>query len=148
MFIRPALSEMLVIGRGLLVLTIAILIGVSVAEQQLTTLTQRRDDVEAFNVKRNIDNTYSFYMLGESLTIRAVYPVLRIINNDDGFAIEAAGRKVEIPGYIHAASYDISTMYSLWHRQFIGEAFKFKSDLERYAKEAAREVHNYFLEDK
>lgn len=148
MFIRPVSSEILAIGKGLLILTIVILVGVSVAEKQLNTLTQRQDCVQVLNVKRDLNSAYSFYAFGESFNIRAIYPVVRILNNDDSIMIEAAGQKVEIPTYINIDSSKAANMYNVWHRQFMDEAFKCKSDFERYAREAARKVHTYFSQDK
>jgi hypothetical protein len=148
MFIRSSPSEMITIAKGLLIMMIAISTGLSAAERQLNTLTQRQDGVQVFNVSRDPGGGYSFCVLGENFAVNAIYPVARVSQSDHGIMIEAAGKKLEMPAYINVDISQGTAMYHLWHKQFMDEAFKCKNDLEKYAEEAARKIAGYLLQHK
>lgn len=100
-FCRLAYSDTLIIIRGLLILVIAILLGLSATEQQLNTLTQRQEIGQIFDMNRNNDGVYSLEVLGSNYNISAVYVVAEIANQDKGVSVITPFHTLLIPKYIY-----------------------------------------------
>lgn len=145
MLIRPASSEITMIFRGLIVLMLVVLLGVSLAESQLNTLTQRQECVEVLNIHRGKTGIYSFYLLGMDYNVRGVYDIARIRNSDKEIVIEASGYKLAIPTYAEFNYSQLQSICSLWHTQFVAEAFKFKNSFIQYTQEI-KDITNYYIE--
>lgn len=101
MFCRLAYSDTLIIIRGLLILVIAILLGLSATEQQLNTLTQRQEIGQIFDIERNDEGVYSLEILGSNYNITAVYVVAEIANQDKSVSIITPFHTLMIPKYIY-----------------------------------------------
>jgi len=100
-FCRLAYSDTLIIIRGLLILVIAILLGLSATEQQLNTLTERQEIGQIFDMNRNNEGVYSFEVVGSSYNISAVYVVAEIANQDKSFSIITPFHTLVFPKYIY-----------------------------------------------
>lgn len=100
-FCRLAYSDTLIIIRGLLILVIAILLGLSATEQQLNTLTQRQEIGQIFDIERNDEGVYSLEILGSNYNITAVYVVAEIANQDKSVSIITPFHTLMIPKYIY-----------------------------------------------
>jgi hypothetical protein len=89
------------IGRGLLILIAAITLGLSVAEQQLNTLTQRQEFVQILAMNRNNESVYTLEILGSSYRVSAVYEVAEIRNQDKSVSIYTPFATWIIPKYLY-----------------------------------------------
>jgi hypothetical protein len=143
MFIRPTSTETAVIFRGVAALMLAVVFGVTLAENQLNNLTHRHEYVQAINLKRDTTGAYSFYLLGSEYSIRAVYNVARISHDDEKIDIEAAGHKIIIPTAIDWNYF--RALCNLWRQQFIGEALQFKKSFEGHLQDF-RLKSRYYIE--
>lgn len=101
MFCRLAYSDTLIIIRGLLILVVAILLGLSATEQQLNTLTERQEIGQIFDMNRSSEGVYSFELIGSSYNISAVYAVAEIANQDKNISIITPFYTLIIPKYIY-----------------------------------------------
>jgi hypothetical protein len=100
-FCRLAYSDTLIIIRGLLILVIAILLGLSATEQQLNTLTERQEIGQIFEMNRSNEGVYSLEVLGSSYNISAVYIVAEIVNQDKRVSVITPFHTLMIPKYIY-----------------------------------------------
>ena len=97
MFCPLAYRDIVLIGRGLLILVVAITIGISVVEQQLYSLTQRQECVQIFDMNRDNNGLYSLSVIGYSYSVSAVYPVAEIRNGDKEIIIKTSVCTLFIP---------------------------------------------------
>ncbi|MDD4601792.1 hypothetical protein SDC9_08981 [bioreactor metagenome] len=141
MFIRPTSAEMTLICRGVAAFLLVVVLGVSLAESQLNSMTKRNEFVQAINIKRDITGKYTAYLLGTEYSIRAVYDVARISANDRALAIEAAGHKFLIPKSINLSQFQ--ALASIWRQQFLDEALTFKQTFAGYLKEIRQKINLY-----
>jgi coenzyme F420-reducing hydrogenase beta subunit len=100
-FCSLAYRDVLMIGRGLLILVVVIALGLSVAEQQLSTLTQRQEFVRILAMNRNDEGVYTLEVLGTSCSISAVYEVAEISNQDNSVSILTPLATWIIPKYLY-----------------------------------------------
>lgn len=100
-FCSLAYKDVLMIGRGLLILVIVIALGLSAAEQQLNTLTQRQEFVRFLAMNRNNEGVYTLEVLGTSYTVSAVYEVAEIRNQDNSISILTPFAAWIIPKYLY-----------------------------------------------
>lgn len=145
MLIRPASSEGAIILRGIIALMLVVLLGVSLAENQLNTLTQRQECVQALNIHRDNTGIYSFYLLGMGYSMRGVYNIARFINTDKEIVIEASGYKLAIPTYLDINYSQIQGVVGAWHKQFVDEAMKFRKSFQECTKEISN-MANYYID--
>lgn len=101
MFCRLAYSDTMVIGRGLLILVVAIMLGIIATEQQLNSLTEREDHTYVFNMNRNNDGIYNLEVLGASYKVSAMYKVAEIMNQENHLRIKTSFYTLTIPKYIY-----------------------------------------------
>lgn len=148
MLIRPASSEIAILCRGIIALMLVVLLGVSLAENQLNTLTQRQECVQFINIHRDKTGIYSFYLFGMEYSVRGVYNIARVTNNDRKIKIEANGYKLDLPTYLNINYSQIQSVLNMWHRQFVEEAIKFKHSLQDYVKEIKHSFQDYAKEFK
>jgi hypothetical protein len=100
-FCRLAYSDTLIIFRGLLILVIAILLGLSATEQQLNTLTERQEVGQIFDMNRNNEGVYSLEVVGSNYNISAMYVVAEIANQDKSISIITPFHTLIISKYIY-----------------------------------------------
>ena len=101
MFCRLAYSDTVVIGRGLLILVVAIMLGIIATEQQLNSLTEREDSAYVFNMNRNSEGIYNLEILGASYKVSAMYKVAEIMNQENNLRIKTSFYTLVIPKYIY-----------------------------------------------
>lgn len=126
MFCPLEYRDSIFIFRGLVILVVVVILGVAVTEQQLNSLTQRQDFVSVFNITYDQSGIYSFYILGASYQMRAVYPVGEIINGDKAITIKTINHEIIIPTYIEIDCKKELILLDLWAKFLVKEAFKFK----------------------
>jgi hypothetical protein len=100
-FCRLAYSDTLIIIRGLLILVVAILLGLSATEQQLNTLTERQEIGQIFDMNRNNEGVYSLEIVGSNYNISAVFAVAEIVNQDKSVNIITPFHSLIISKYIY-----------------------------------------------
>jgi hypothetical protein len=100
-FCSLAYRDVLMIARGLIILVVVIALGLSVAEQQLNTLTQRQEFVRIFDINRNREGVYTMEVLGSDCSISAVYAIAEIKNQDASVSIKAPLVTWTIPKYLY-----------------------------------------------
>jgi len=141
MFCPLPYRDTLIVLRGLLILVVVIMLGVSVSERQLNSLTQRQESVRVFNINCDYDGVYSIYILGSSYNLHAVYPVGEMINNDKNIIIKAAHHSIIIPTYIEIDCKKELLLLELWDQLLIDNGFKFKQSLEIYLTELPQRLN-------
>ncbi len=132
MFCRLAYSDTLIIIRGLLILVIAILLGLSATEQQLNTLTQRQEIGQIFDIERNDEGVYSLEILGSNYNITAVYVVAEIANQDKSVSIITPFHTLMIPKYIYIDA----------RKELVWLSLELE-DLEQYIDESREKINVY-----
>ena len=140
MFIRQTSTDVQMICRGLMVLVVVIILGVTCAEKQLNSLTERQDFVEVLNIRHDKMGLYSVYVLGDGFSFSAVYPIAKISNNDRQIILEVTGQKLVIPTCIYIDSEKIVASLNVWFKQFVMEAFKTKHSLGVHGKELYEKI--------
>lgn len=100
-FCSLAYRDVLMIGRGLLILVVVIALGLSAAEQQLNTLTQRQEYVRILAANRNNEGVYTLEVLGTSYRVSAMYEVAEIRNQENSVNILTPFATWIIPKYLY-----------------------------------------------
>ncbi|MCM0760021.1 hypothetical protein M7775_15825 [Sporomusa sphaeroides DSM 2875] len=132
MFERVAANDIGIIARGLFILLAIIVIGVGLAEHQLTTLTQRPEQERFFYIGRNREDVYSAYAFGYGLTLGKIYPFVNISRTDHELVVHIANHAITIPAKIEIDGRFIGHWLDVWHRQFVDEAFAAKEQVLEY----------------
>ncbi|GMB00806.1 hypothetical protein [Pelosinus sp. IPA-1] len=101
MFCRLAYNDTMVIGRGLLILVVAIILGITATEQQLNSLTERENQAYVFNMNRSSEGVYNLEVLGTSYKVSAMYKVAEITNQENNLRIKTPYYTLAIPKYIY-----------------------------------------------
>ncbi len=100
-FCSLAYRDVLMIIRGLMILVVVIALGLSVAERQLNTLTQRQEFVRILDISRNHEGIYTMEILGSDCSISAVYAVAEIKNQNAGVSIKTSLGTWTVPKYLY-----------------------------------------------
>lgn len=132
MFCRLAYSDTLIIIRGLLILVLAILLGLSATEQQLNTLTERQEIGQIFAIDRSNEGVYSLEVIGSSYNISAMYAVAEIANLDSNISIVTPFHTLTIPKYIYIDG-----------RKELAWIMKLIVHLEAFIKESKEKYNDY-----
>ena len=135
MFCPLPYRDTLMVLRGLLILVVVIILGVSVSERQLNSLTQRQESVRAFTMNCDDKGVYSIYILGSNYNIKAVYSVGEIINTDKLIIIKIAQQSIQIPTYIEIDCNKELKLLELGANLLISKGLSFKKTLEVYLRE-------------
>lgn len=130
------------IMKGLLVLTLIIVFGVVAAETQLNKLTHQHEFAQSFYLMRDHTGRYSSYLFGNGMSIRAVYPVAKIVNNKE-FVLFIADKEVSLTTQLDVNAKEIQAILELWTRQFIHEAIHTKQILHKYIADFCRDLAEY-----
>ncbi|SFL32103.1 hypothetical protein [Pelosinus propionicus] len=101
MFCSLAYRDVLMIVRGLMILVVVIALGLSVAEQQLNTLTQRQERMRIIDVSRNHEGVYTMEVFGSDCSISAMYTIAEIKNQDANINIKTPLVTWTIPKYLY-----------------------------------------------
>jgi hypothetical protein len=96
-------SDLKMICRGLVLLSIMTVCGVMAAEQQINHLTERQKIVQSFNVVRGEDGAYLAYLFGDPYRMAKSYTVGAISNSDKAVYL-SIGPQVYIIPYIYSFS--------------------------------------------
>ncbi|MBC8015360.1 MAG: hypothetical protein H7X79_06400 [Sporomusaceae bacterium] len=143
MFYLLEYRDALVVARGLLILAVVIILGVSVSERQLNTLTQRHESVQVFNITFDQKGVYSIRLLGSSYTISAFYSVGEMINNDKAIIIKTTNHHFIIPTYIEIDCRKELVLLDLWARELADKGFKYKQHIHSYLYEIQQKLNVY-----
>ena len=143
MFCPLPYRDTIILLRGLLILVVVIILGVSVSERQLNSLTHRQDSVRVFNIDYDHRGIYSIYILGSSYTMSAVYSVGQIINNDKTIIIKNDYHLITIPTYIELDCKKELILLESWVKLLIDRGFKFKHSLEVYLTGLPQKLNVY-----
>ncbi|GBG56386.1 hypothetical protein SPFL3102_00184 [Sporomusaceae bacterium FL31] len=141
MFNNMEHTDLAKIGQGILALVFVVVLGVIVAETQLNNLTHQHEFAQAFYLMRDNTGQYSTYVFGNSLNIKAVYPVAKIDNKE--ILIMIAGQHFILPLQIDFDSQKILSVLKTWYKQFISEALFTKQNIHRYLTEFSRDLTRY-----
>jgi hypothetical protein len=120
------------VGRGIVVLCVAIAVGVAAVDNQLNRLTARHDFGQALNIRREESGHYRAYVLGHSWGVRAVYQVGRVAYAGDSLTFEAAGRKLTVPTAARMELGRAAHWLGVWRSQFVAAARDTKRELMVY----------------
>lgn len=101
MFCPLSYRDTLLIGRSLLVLIIAIILGVSVTEHQLNSLTLREEYIQVFDMNRDTSGLYSLSIFGYNYSVSAMVPVADIVNGYEDIDIQTSICTLHIPKRLH-----------------------------------------------
>jgi len=142
-FCPLAYRETIVVFRGLLILVVVIMLGVSVSEQQLNSLTERQESVRAFNISCEYPGAYSIYILGSSYNMSAVYSVGEIINNDKAIIIKNEHHLIRIPTYIEIDCRKELLIAEIGAKLLIDKGLDFKRSLELYLTGLPQRINVY-----
>jgi len=142
-FCPLAYRDTIIVFRGLVILSVVIMLGVSVSERQLNSLTQRQEGVRVFNINCDYRGVYSIFILGSSYTISAVYSVGEMINNDKAIIIKKDHQLITIPTYIEINCKKELILLDLGAKVFIDKSRDFKQSLELYLAGLPQKLNVY-----
>jgi len=120
------------IFRGFLFLIVIIILGVSIAEGQLNTLTHRQEYAYVFTVNSDSQGRYSIYLLGSSYNVNAIYSVGQFINNEEHIIIKTPYCSMSIPKYVEFDCKKELVLLELWAKLLVEELEKCKQTLNQY----------------
>lgn len=143
MFCPLEYRDTIIIFRGLLILVVVIILGVSVSERQLNSLTQRQEGVRAFNINCDPRGVYSIYILGSTYNMSAVYSVGEIINNEKAIIIKTTHHNIAIPTYIEIDCKKELILLDLWAKLLVDKGLTFKKTLELYLAGLPQKLNVY-----
>lgn len=132
MFERVAATDIGIIARGLFILLAIIVIGVGLAEHQLTTLTQRPEQERFFYIGRNREEVYSAYVFGYGLTLGKIDSFAHISRTGHELVVHIVNHAITIPAKIEIDGKFIGYWLDVWYRQFVDEAFAAKEQVLEY----------------
>lgn len=135
-------TDLAKIGQGILALVFVVVLGVIAAETQLNSLTHQHEFAQSFYFMRDNSGQYSTYVFGNSLNLKAVYPVAKIIDNKE-LLIMIAGYQFSLPIQIDFDSQKIVSTLQIWYKQFIREALFTKQNIHRYLAEFSHDLIRY-----
>jgi len=119
MFYLVAYKDFLFIIRGLLILVVVVVLGVSVAQQQLNTLTQRQEYVQVFTVTSISRDRYSFYLLGTQYMIKSFYLIGEISTSEQKMIVTIPPYTMTIPMQIEFDCQEELALLELWIRTLV-----------------------------
>ncbi len=143
MFCLVEYREIRLLLRGLFILLSVIVIGVSVSERQLHSLTQQENPDHAFSIIRNQSEVYTVYILGIGYTMRTIYPVGEIIHTDKNVMIKTPEHDITIPTYIEIDCTKELVFLEEEAKLLVTEAFKYKQKLELYIHDLGQKIYVY-----
>ena len=123
MFCPLEYRDSILIFRGVVILVVVIILGVSVTQQQLNSLTQRQECVGAFTIPYDQSGNYSMYLFGSSYDVKAVYSVGKIVNGDKAVFIETMDYSMKIPTYIEVDCKKELVLLDLWAKLLVKRSF-------------------------
>lgn len=132
MFCPLPYRDTVIIVRGLVLLIVVIILGVAVSARQLNNLTQWQEDVHAFTMECDSSGVYSISILGSSYTMKAIYSVGEIINNDKTIIIKSDHYLISMPTYIELDCRAEVLLLEGGAKLLITEGFAFKKSVELY----------------
>ena len=142
-FCPLAYRDAIVVLRGLLILIVVIMLGVSVSERQLNSLTQRQESVRAFNISCEHPGAYSIYILGSSYNMSAIYSVGEMINNDKTIIIKNDHHLIAIPTYIEIDCKKELRLLELYAKLLIDKGLDFKQSSTLYLSGLTQQMNVY-----
>lgn len=128
------------LSRGVFLLVLLIMVGVTAAETQLNRLTHRQEFAQAFAVKRDNNGQYAAYLFGNSVKARAVYPVAQVT---DDRQIIVAGGKLVMPTRVRIDTQAILAKLAAWYQRTIHQAIEVKRLLQQYVAAFCGELVQY-----
>ncbi|MDR3588564.1 MAG: hypothetical protein P4N41_02775 [Negativicutes bacterium] len=136
MLLRLASADAVVLARGLAALLVVIILGVAVTENQLNNLTERQEFAQALNIRRDeAVGVYAAYVLGNSYTLRALYPIAGLSSTNNSLTVTAGGKRLTVPTALYADLGQAEYWLVLWRQQFVSEALKTRQALDRYLEQ-------------
>lgn len=133
MFIRLEPEDLSIIRRGLFLFLSFIIMGVTVAENQVNSLTQNQEIAKAFNFSQN-KGIYSGYMLGCEYSTSFILPVGKIYNTEQELVVEINNHTFIIPLRVQFNLSNVLALASEGHGRFRNESFKTKQVFEKSLK--------------
>jgi len=102
-----------------LILVVVVVLGVSVAQQQLNTLTQRQEYVQVFTVTSISRDRYSFYLLGTQYMIKSFYLIGEISTSEQKMIVTIPPYTMTIPMQIEFDCQEELALLELWIRTLV-----------------------------
>ncbi len=123
------------VGRGLLVLAAAIVIGVVAVDNQLSRLTARHDFGRVLSVSRDQACYYRAYLFGQGWEGKAAYRVGTVNSGDGSLTVTAAGHRLTVPTAARIELGEALRWLEVWRQQFVAAALRTKRELAAYGEE-------------
>lgn len=143
MFCPLEYRDSILIFRGVVILAVIIILGVSVTQQQLNSLTQRQECIGALTIPYDQSGSYSMHLFGSSYDVKAVYSVGKIVNDDKAVLIEIMNYNMKIPIYIEVDCKKELVLLDLWAKLLVKEAFKCKQSVDLYVTMIHAKINVY-----
>jgi hypothetical protein len=141
MLLGLSAADARVMSRGIVIFTVAVIVGVVAADNQVNCLTARNDFGQALNIRRETDGFYRAYVFGQNWGLKTVYPVGAITSGDDALTVTVSGQRLTVPT---AARFNLErTIYWLdvWRRQFVAAAWRTRQELAGYREQLQPFIH-------
>lgn len=129
MLLSLAAADRRILQRGLAILAVIVIAGVTVVETQMNRLTLRQEFVQVASLRRDADGYWRAYAFGASAGVRAVYPLGTITSTDRTLTAGVNGRSVTMPTVLYMNIDRPLYWLEVWRRQFVTEAFKTREEL-------------------
>ena len=143
MFCPLEYRDSVLIFRGVMILFFVVILGVSVTQQQLNSLTQRQEMLGNVSIPYDQNGIYSIYLFGLHYDVRAVYPVGKIISSDKSIQIKIMEYSMEIPTYVEVDCKKELSFLDFWIKVLVKEAFKCKQIMGLYVTMIHEKINVY-----
>lgn len=135
MLLGLSAADTRLVGRGLLILAAAIVIGVVAVDNQLSRLTARDDFGRVLHVGRDGDCRYQAYLFGQGWEGKAAYRAGTIAAGDGTLTVAAGGHRLTVPTAARFELGGAAHWLAVWRRQFVAAAWRTKQELAVYGEE-------------
>lgn len=125
MFCPLEYRDGILILRGLLILVIVVVIGVAVTHQQLSSLTQRQEEMDTVHVAYD-RGKYSIQVLDAKYDVQAIYTIGQISNDDKKIIFKTLNHSIIIPTYFEVDCKQELVLLDGWANLLAKEAFHLK----------------------
>ena len=129
--------------RGILAALFVVLIGISVADMQINSLTQKHEFGKLMNLRRDPREGYSAYVFGKSYPLGGVLPLADIRYAGGELMLTTSAFEFRIP---FRRSWDVAQYtgwLSVWGKQFVSEAHRTKEALLAYISQICERADEY-----
>lgn len=103
-------NDILIIARSLSMLLLAAILGVSIVEKQMNSLTHWHKTIQVFSISRWYNGTYCVCLFGHLYSINGLHIIGSFVNTNDNINFIIGGNEFVIPVKLY---FDFNSLFNL-----------------------------------